>query len=86
MLDFARLPKGERDDAVTVVALGMDTHPAIVEKDFWVCWMLRYLFDESCFGDHFAPSAPPSSKSSRSASTAGATARACAPAFPAWRR
>ena len=49
MLDFARLPKGERDDAVTVVALGMDTHPAIVEKDFWVCWMLRYLFDESCF-------------------------------------
>ena len=44
MLNFARLPKGERDDAVTVVALGMDTHPAIVEKDFWVCWMLRYLF------------------------------------------
>ena len=54
MLDFARLPKGERDDAVTVVALGMDTHPAIVEKDFWVCWMLRYLFDESCFRGHFA--------------------------------
>lgn len=54
MLDFARLPKGERDDAVTVVALGMDMHPAIVEKDFWVCWTLRYLFNESRFRSHFA--------------------------------
>lgn len=54
MLDFARLPKEERDDAVTVVALGMGTHPAIVEKDFWVCWTLRYLFGESRFRDHFA--------------------------------
>ena len=44
MLDFARLPKGERDDAVAVVALGMDMHPAIVEKDFWVCWKVSPFF------------------------------------------
>ena len=29
-------------------------HPAIVEKDFWVCWMLDYLFGESTFRDSFA--------------------------------
>jgi len=32
----------------------MRIHPAITEKDFWVCWMLDYLFSESPWKDHLA--------------------------------
>lgn len=30
----------------------MRVHPAITEKDFWVCWILDYLFQESAWKDH----------------------------------
>ena len=28
--------------------------PAIIEKDFWVCWLLDYLFHDSPWSDHLA--------------------------------
>lgn len=53
MLNIARL--NERDRRVlflnTSDKLGM--HPAIVEKDFWVCYTLDYLFHRNKYGNIF---------------------------------
>lgn len=54
MREFATLPHEDRSDAFMVVAQEKGMHPAIVEKDFWVCWALDYLFGESAFKDSFA--------------------------------
>ena len=43
MREFATLPQDDRADALVVAARGKGMHPAIVEKDFWVCWTLDYL-------------------------------------------
>jgi hypothetical protein len=32
----------------------MGVHPAIAEKDFWVCWILDYLFTECAWKDRLA--------------------------------
>lgn len=45
MDDMARWPAADRADLFTVVANQRgDMNAAIVEKDFWVCWLLRRLF------------------------------------------
>ncbi len=54
MREFATLPQEDRADALIVAARELGMHPAIVEKDFWVCWTLDYLFGESAFKDSFA--------------------------------
>jgi hypothetical protein len=54
MREFATLPQKDRSDALIVAAREKGMHPAIVEKDFWVCWTLDYLFGESAFKDSFA--------------------------------
>ena len=54
MHEFAALPQKDRVDAFIVAAREKGMHPAIVEKDFWVCWTLDYLFGESAFRDSFA--------------------------------
>lgn len=54
MHEFATLPQEDRADAVIVAAREKGMHPAIVEKDFWVCWTLDYLFGESAFRSSFA--------------------------------
>lgn len=54
MREFATLPQEDRADALIVAAREKGMHPAIVEKDFWVCWTLDYLFGESAFRDSFA--------------------------------
>ena len=36
------------------VSVKMGLAPAIVEKDFWVCWMLDYLFTDSPWKGHLA--------------------------------
>jgi hypothetical protein len=43
------LRKNERGPSVE-----MGVHPAIVEKDFWVCWVLDYLFESSLWKDHLS--------------------------------
>lgn len=40
MREFATLPQEDRVDALVVAARQKGMHPAIVEKDFWVCWTL----------------------------------------------
>lgn len=54
MRKLARLSQEERADVLVAAAEEKGMHPAIVEKDFWVCWTLDYLFRESNFRDSFA--------------------------------
>ena len=35
-------------------ALKMKIHPAIIEKDFWVCYILDFLFNDSKYNDNWA--------------------------------
>jgi hypothetical protein len=42
--DFAKLPAGDRDDLFRTVASRRGLSPAIIEKDFWVCWTLKRVF------------------------------------------
>jgi len=54
MREMARQPEKDRRDLFRAAAQKMDVHEAIVEKDFWVCWVLDYLFQESPWRDHLA--------------------------------
>ena len=49
MLDIARRTEKDRCDLFRATAQAMRVHEAIVEKDFWVCWALDYLFSEGTF-------------------------------------
>jgi len=44
MDDIARLPLNDRADLFAEVARQRGLTPAIIEKDFWVCWTLKRLF------------------------------------------
>ena len=44
MRDFAKAPATDRMAAFEQTAISMGLPPATVEKDFWVCWTLDYLF------------------------------------------
>lgn len=52
MLSIAQLPDHEREDLFTIAAQSMGVPPAIIEKDFWVCYLLDHLFHRSEFGKH----------------------------------
>jgi len=54
MHDMARRTEQERRDVFRATAQSMRVHEAIVEKDFWVCWALDYLFQESPWKDTMA--------------------------------
>jgi len=43
---IARLAAKERSDLFTETAAGLGMTPAIVEKDFWVSWVLAHLFQD----------------------------------------
>ena len=47
MRDVARMTRRELEELFTLTADKMKLSPAIIEKDFWVCWMLDYLFGRS---------------------------------------
>lgn len=49
-LGFLTLPSGERQLYIEQAALKRNVSPVILEKDFWVCWLLAVLFDSE-FGD-----------------------------------
>lgn len=53
MRDVARLPEDDRRDLFRAAAQKMRVHEAIVEKDFWVCWILDYVFHDYPSKDHF---------------------------------
>ena len=44
MDDIARLPETDRSDLFRASAGKRASTVVIVEKDFWVCWVLRQLF------------------------------------------
>jgi hypothetical protein len=47
MLDFARKPTPERFAFFEEAGERKDIGPHIIEKDFWVCWLLRLIFADT---------------------------------------
>jgi len=52
MSTFAGLSAKERAAFVREASARLDVQPLIVEKDFWVCWMLQQIFQSSPAGAH----------------------------------
>lgn len=48
----ARLSDKDRRELFESTASTMGLHPAIIEKDFWVCWTLRKLFTSPLLGEN----------------------------------
>ena len=48
---IARLPAEERRDIFSEAAATLGIRPTIIEKDFWVCFVLKALFEKSRFGE-----------------------------------
>ncbi len=46
---IARAARGERAELFRVAAAQMRLHPVNIEKDFWVCWLLKELFTSAEF-------------------------------------
>lgn len=53
MREFAKLSTIERQDIFRNTAQKMHLHDAIIEKDFWVCYTLDYLFNRSPWKNRF---------------------------------
>ena len=47
---LARLPAQDRRDIFSEAAAQLGIRPTIIEKDFWVCVVLKLLFLKSPFG------------------------------------
>ena len=54
MREIAKLPSNDRRALFTNTANQAGLTVAIVEKDFWVCWVLDYLFNSSNWKDQLA--------------------------------
>lgn len=54
MRKIALIPKKDREALFRNTAVKMGMSEAIVEKDFWVCYMLDYLFYRSPWKDNLA--------------------------------
>jgi hypothetical protein len=54
MRDVARRSENDRRDLFRAAGQAMRLHEAVVEKDFWVCWLLDYLFQESPWKERMA--------------------------------
>jgi len=52
MLEFARRPTEDLKDIFTQTGAQRGIVAHIVEKDFWVCWLLRLIFDNAELGGH----------------------------------
>jgi hypothetical protein len=52
MDNFANLSRQERSDVFQQAASLQGLHPAIAEKDFWVCWILMKLFEDQSLSRH----------------------------------
>ena len=53
MEKIAKLSEIEREEIFRNTAQRMKVHPAIIEKDFWVCYILNYLFKKSKWSKAF---------------------------------
>jgi predicted nucleotidyltransferase component of viral defense system len=54
VIEFARLPAGQRTEVFEQTSIARGMLPAIIEKDFWVCWMLGFLFEKPQFKTNLA--------------------------------
>lgn len=54
MQNIARLSNSDREDLFLSTAAQKHLHSAIIEKDFWVCYTLDYLFHRSPWQKNFA--------------------------------
>lgn len=54
MNSIIKLPKHEREILFRNTAAKCGLSEGIVEKDFWVCWTLDYLFHKSPWKNHLA--------------------------------
>lgn len=54
MKHIVKLPQRDRDALFRNTAVKTGMSEAVVEKDFWVCWMLDYLFHQCKWKDSFA--------------------------------
>ena len=50
-LDFLSLPPAERGLYIDQAATRRNLSPVVMEKDFWVCWLLGILFKSEFAGD-----------------------------------
>jgi hypothetical protein len=50
-IDFLALPDDERRLYIEQAAIRRSLSPVIMEKDFWVCWLLGILFESEFAGD-----------------------------------
>lgn len=53
MKNIGKLSKEDRIVLFTQTAEYKEMTPSIIEKDFWVCFMLDHLFNDSKFKDAF---------------------------------
>ena len=53
MKNIALLNKDDKTVLFTQTAAKMEMHPSIVEKDFWVCFLLDHLFHDCKYKDMF---------------------------------
>ena len=54
MKRIANIPASEREILFRNTAEKMSLPEAVIEKDFWVCWTLDYLFHDSPWKEHLA--------------------------------
>ncbi len=54
MYEFAKYTNNDKEFAFNFVSAKKGIHKAIIEKDFWVCLTLDYLFNKSNHKDAFA--------------------------------
>lgn len=54
MYKVARLPVKDRMDLFRASSQKMGVNEAVIEKDFWVCWTLDYLFHRSEWKENFS--------------------------------
>ncbi len=54
MRKVANFPEKDRRDLFRAASQRMGVHEAIVEKDFWVCWVLDFLFHDCFWKDQLA--------------------------------
>lgn len=53
MKKIARISNEERQELFQATAINMGMRPEVIEKDFWVCFMLDHIFHESEYKDVF---------------------------------
>ena len=54
MKEIALRERKEREELFLITAREIDLPEAMVEKDFWVCWTLDYLFHDCPWAEHLA--------------------------------